>query len=130
MERINYGYVLEKRFPDSKWTRIHGTKGYQYDAYVWDDSNSIPLPSKTVLDNYWKTDRRETDIWIRFITQRDQKLKESDVYVLTDFPHANDASKQSWIDYRAALRTLPDNIVEPVCDENNQVKITWPAKPI
>lgn len=130
MERINYGYVLEKRFPDSKWTRTPGTKGHQYDAYVWDESNTIAMPSKTVLDNYWKIDRRETDIWIRFIAQRNQKLKESDVYVLSDFPHENQAAKQAWLDYRTALRNLPDTIVEVVCDENNEVQVPWPTKPI
>ena len=129
MERINYGYVLEKRFPECEWTRTPGTKAYQYDAYVWGESNSISMPSKTVLDNYWKTDRRETDIWIRFITARDQKLKESDVYVLSDFPHANETSRQAWIDYRSALRDLPDTIVEPICNEQNQLEVTWPVKP-
>lgn len=130
MERINYEYVLQKRFPEYEWTRTPSTKAHQYDAYVWSESNSIPMPSKTVLDTYWKTDRRETDIWIRFITARDQKLKQSDVYVLSDFPHVNEGERQAWLDYRSALRDLPDTIVEPICNEQNQLEVTWPAKPI
>jgi len=36
---------------------------------------------------------------------RNQLMKDSDVVMLTDYPHTN---KEAWITYRQKLRTLPE----------------------
>ena len=54
--------------------------------------------------------------------RRDEKLNESDSYVTPDYPHASDEVRQAWLDYRQALRDLPNNTEDP---ENP----TWPTPP-
>ena len=61
--------------------------------------------------------------------ERKNKLKESDIYGLSDFPFANDTIKQAWITYRQALRDLPSTAT-PQLDENRQLTgVTWPTPP-
>ena len=57
---------------------------------------------------------------------RDQKLKESDYRMLSDYTGSN---KDNWINYRQALRDLPANST-PSLDENGQLTgVTWPTPP-
>ena len=41
--------------------------------------------------------------------KRDALLAETDKYVAMDFPHHSPEDKQAWLDYRQALRDLPNN---------------------
>lgn len=41
---------------------------------------------------------------------RNAILDATDVYMVPDYPHADDAAKQAWVDYRAALRGALDGI--------------------
>ncbi len=57
--------------------------------------------------------------WITVRVIRDLLLKESDWTTSSDAPVAN---KEAWIEYRQALRDLPQDFSDP-----NEV--TWPQKP-
>tara|TARA_B110000483_G_scaffold209913_1_gene256626 strand:+ start:124 stop:477 length:354 start_codon:yes stop_codon:yes gene_type:complete len=55
-------------------------------------------------------------------TKRNTLLDQSDKYVTVDFPHATPEKKQTWFDYRQALRDLPTATEDPA----NPV---WPTIP-
>lgn len=81
------------------------------------------------IENEEKPDREEFETvynnkraFLILRKRRDEKIKESDSYVVPDYPHASDEIRQAWIDYRQALRDLPNNTEDP---ENP----TWPTPP-
>ena len=49
MEKINYQLILETYYPDFMWTRVEGSKGYEYNGYIWSESNSISKPTQEEL---------------------------------------------------------------------------------
>ena len=55
-------------------------------------------------------------------TKRNTILEQTDRYAITDYPHANLAKQQEWLDYRQALRDLPSTTEDPA----NPV---WPVPP-
>ena len=59
-------------------------------------------------------------------TIRNLMLKSSDWMATVDYPNPD---KQAWLDYRQALRDLPET-ADPQLDENGQLtNITWPLSP-
>ena len=128
MKRISYNLILDTYYPNALWKVADGGKGYQYDSYIWDASNSIPKPSQAILDSKWEELKRTTHLWTVFLDQRSQRLKDSDYLAMPDYPHTNEQTRQAWIDYRQALRDLPDT-AEPYYDSNGEVAIAWPTKP-
>jgi hypothetical protein len=130
MEKINYGFVLENHYSDYKWSVQEGKKAYDFSAYVWDADNEISMPSQSLLDQLWHTDKRSTWIWQHITEQRNQLLKESDVYALPDFPHASSQVKQEWLDYRQALRDLTKTAVPTYTEQQTIEGVEWPQKPV
>jgi hypothetical protein len=65
------------------------------------------------------------DVQLR--NQRDTLLRQTDIpWGLADYQHPN---KQAWLDYRQALRDLPET-AEPQLDENGQLtNVIWPTPP-
>ena len=55
-------------------------------------------------------------------TKRNKLLEQTDRYALPDWPHETLAKQTEWIEYRQALRDLPDNTEDPA----NPV---WPTVP-
>ena len=55
-------------------------------------------------------------------TKRNTLLAKTDRYALPDWPHETLAKQTEWIEYRQALRDLPDNTEDPA----NPV---WPTVP-
>ena len=62
---------------------------------------------------------------------RDSKLRNTDQYVLPDFPLESDEIKQAWLTYRQALRDLPANSpnVSLDSDTNELTGVEWPVPP-
>lgn len=59
---------------------------------------------------------------------RNQKLKDTDHYMIADWPITED-KRNEWKAYRQALRDLP-NTANPEIDENgNLINVTWPQRP-
>jgi len=65
------------------------------------------------------------DVQLR--NQRDTLLRQTDTpWGLADYQHPN---KQAWLDYRQALRDLPET-ADPQLDENGQLtNVIWPLSP-
>ena len=53
---------------------------------------------------------------------RNLELRQTDQYALPDWPHADDAARQAWLDYRQALREAFDGL--SIDNGNEQVDIT------
>ncbi|MEG6550208.1 phage tail assembly chaperone, partial [Desulfocurvibacter africanus] len=53
----------------------------------------------------------------------------SDCYALPDYPHANEAARQAWLDYRQALRNVPELDGFP-WDGANDPAVPWPVEPV
>ena len=70
-------------------------------------------------------DYTPADVQLR--NQRDILLQQTDTpWGLADYQHPN---KQAWLDYRQALRDLPET-AEPQLDENGQLtNVIWPTPP-
>jgi hypothetical protein len=87
------------------------------------------VPEETIQDKYADFTLAHNLVILR--TERDKRLFDSDVYSLPDFPHPTDAVRQSWLDYRVALRDITITNQFPITDEDDKlVNITWPSKPI
>lgn len=54
--------------------------------------------------------------------ERNKRIAQTDYLFTSDYPHATEEVKQVWLDYRQALRDLPDNTTDP----SNPV---WPVAP-
>jgi hypothetical protein len=61
--------------------------------------------------------------------ERYEKLKNCDVYGLNDFPFSTEEIKQSWLDYRQALRNLPSNSSPQLDDNGELINVNWPIPP-
>jgi len=61
-----------------------------------------------------------------FRHKRNQLLQQTDWRATVDYPNPD---KQSWLDYRQALRDLPETS-DPQLDENgNLTNVNWPEEP-
>ncbi|MEG6550184.1 tail fiber assembly protein [Desulfocurvibacter africanus] len=58
--------------------------------------------------------------------ERDRCLTASDRFVLPDYPHADTALLQAWLDYRQALRDLPEQAGFPWDGPDTA---PWPEQP-
>ena len=58
--------------------------------------------------------------------ERNLLIQQTDWRATVDYPNPD---KQAWLDYRQALRDLPET-ADPQLDENGQlINITWPLSP-
>ena len=58
--------------------------------------------------------------------ERNRRLAETDWRATVDYPGSD---KQSWLDYRQALRDLPATAEPTLDDDGNLTNITWPEIP-
>ena len=90
------------------------------------------MPDLTIIQN--KCNEIRPSVYSKYALkylreERIKKLKESDIYGLSDFPFANDTIKQAWVTYRQELRDLPSTST-PSLDENGDlINVTWPTPP-
>jgi hypothetical protein len=97
---MDYAAILVDLFPDSVWT----LNGDEYSGLVWDESNTLPKPSKETLDDAWPAVayKREYE-WVR--------LARHAAYAGPDGPDAiflqyqrGTATEQEWLDAVQAVK--------------------------
>ncbi|BBD09602.1 tail fiber assembly protein [Desulfovibrio ferrophilus] len=82
------------------------------DYEVWDE-----------VSRNWTLD---VDAWALAVrSERNFRLGACDATTLPDYPHADDAARQAWLDYRQALRDLPMQQGFPWMPE----EVNWPHNP-
>jgi len=93
-----------------------------------DHTASKLVPEETIQDKYADFTLAHNLVILR--SERYKRLVASDVYSLPDFPHADEAARQAWLDYRQDLRNITTVYPTPVTDDDdNLIGIDWPAKP-
>jgi hypothetical protein len=86
------------------------------------------VPEETIQDKYADFTLAHNLVILR--SERYKRLVASDVYSLPDFPHADEAARQAWLDYRQDLRNITTIYPTPVTDDDdNLIGIDWPVKP-
>lgn len=97
-----------------------------YNTIVWIDNN-ITI-SEEVVNN--KILELTAGLPMKILRKkRNKKLFDTDYRIVSDFPHPSEEIKQSWLDYRQALRNLPST-ASPQLDENGELtNVTWPTIP-
>ena len=96
--------------------------------YLKDRTASRLVPEETIQDKYADFTLAHNLVILR--SERYTRLVASDVYSLPDFPHADEATRQAWLDYRVALRDITKTYPNPVTDDDdNLIGIDWPTKP-
>jgi hypothetical protein len=61
--------------------------------------------------------------------KRNVLLRESDFRVIPGYPHLTPESRTLWLEYRQALRDLPQNSNPQLDRTGNLVGVTWPIPP-
>ena len=122
MQKIDYLTKALKEL-NAGWLSI---ESYDYNKIEWEENTTIPTLEEV---NNKIEELKLAEPMNKLREERKNKLKESDIYGLSDFPFANDTIKQAWITYRQALRDLPSTAT-PQLDENRQLTgVTWPTPP-
>jgi hypothetical protein len=88
-------------------------------VYRMYSKNPIPLEEITAA---YATYMSKTKPAMALRNKRNILLKDTDVYTLPDWPHPTEEARQSWLDYRQALRDLPANT-------EDLSSPTWPQEP-
>ena len=88
-------------------------------------NNSINLTDESLIEA--KIAELEAAEPLRLLRQkRNQLLAVTDWRATVDYPNPD---KQAWLDYRQALRDLPET-ADPQLDENGQLtNVIWPTPP-
>lgn len=103
---MNYLEVIVKYYPG-----VGFGIGDSYESLNW-TSETVPKPTKEHLEILWDEMKDEYELNL-FRVERDALLKESDVYVLPDFPHKTPEIKEAWLKYRQALRDATKDQILP-----------------
>ena len=109
--------VLVRLRPGAKW-RVKDI--HDYESIEWNDTSQTK-PSIEECENMFVQLKSER-IMDNIRTHRNTLLEKTDKYIVADFPHPTEETKQAWLDYRQALRDLPANTTDP----ENPV---WPQAP-
>jgi len=98
-------------------------KGVEYIGLEWYDDR--PKPTEEQIQA--KIAELQAAEPLRLLRiQRNQLLQQTDWRATVDYPNPD---KQAWLDYRQALRDLPET-ADPQLDENGQLtNIVWPEEP-
>ncbi|MDB4346013.1 phage tail assembly chaperone [bacterium] len=110
--------ILSEYYKGQEWT----LNGDSYEGLIWyDERNTLPKPTLKELTEKWNEYIAAQPLK-ELRKERDTLLAQTDRYALPDWPHETLAKQTEWVDYRQALRDLP-NVTE---DPANPV---WPVRP-
>ena len=104
---MDYLIVLQKYYENCSYCI-----GDEYDSLLWCDHNEAPKPTKEELNAKWEEMKDEYELNL-FRIERNALLKETDLYVISDYPHKTPEIKEAWIVYRQALRDSTNDKVLP-----------------
>ena len=126
--QTDYSKVLLLTHPGAEWSL---QDGLDLNSLNWDAVNSTPKP--TLSELLAQLDIvKPLEALRQMREKRNALLAESDAHALPDYPHANQATKQAWLDYRQALRDMTLYNTPTLSDitlELDDLSVTWPSKP-
>ena len=122
---MNYKNLLWKaitsEYPNCKFV-LNMNDANILDTINWSKENTVPFDKNRIETKIAELQAAEPMRLLK--EERNRRIAEADWRFLSD-----QTPSQAWIDYRQALRDLPENST-PELDENGQLtNITWPEKP-
>ena len=103
------------------------TDDNNYNNIVWTDTTQTKPTEEEIIS---KINELNTILgWEILRIERNKLLKNTDKYMISDFPHSSESKKNEWITYRQLLRDLPLNANPSVDEESELINITWPQQP-
>ena len=103
---MDYRTILSVKYPHKSYYCKD-----TYESIEW-FNNDIPKPTEEELNAKWEEMKDEYELNL-FRIERDALLKESDLYVISDYPHKTPEIKEAWIAYRQALRDSTKDKILP-----------------
>ena len=98
-----------------------------YNNIVWKDTTQTKPTEEEIIS---KINELNTILgWEILRIERNKLLKETDKYMVLDYPNLSESKKNEWITYRQLLRDLPLNANPSVNEESELINITWPQQP-
>ena len=104
--------TLQKLCPNCSYC----INGNSYEGIIWQDE-TIEKPTLQEIENAWDAIKNDV-IWEATREQRNKLLQECDYTQLNDYQ----GDKQAWLNYRQALRNVPQTF-------GNPESVIWPSKP-
>ena len=104
---MNYFEVIKNFYPDCGFG-----VGDEYDSLLSFDHNEEQKPTEEELNAKWEEMKDEYELNL-FRIERNALLKETDLYVISDYPHKTPEIKEAWITYRQALRDSTKDKILP-----------------
>ena len=103
------------------------TDDNNYNNIVWTDTTQTKPTEEEIIS---KINELNTILgWEILRIERNKLLKETDKYMVSDFPHSSESKKNEWITYRQLLRNLPSTQTPELDNFGDLINITWPTKP-
>ena len=103
------------------------TDDNNYNNIVWIDTIQTKPTEEEIIS---KINELNTILgWEILRIERNKLLKETDKYMVLDYPNLSESKKNEWITYRQLLRDLPLNANPSVNEESELINITWPQQP-
>tara|TARA_Y100001949_G_C15666433_1_gene191989 strand:- start:65 stop:439 length:375 start_codon:yes stop_codon:yes gene_type:complete len=103
------------------------TDDNNYNNIVWTDTTQTKPTEEEIIS---KINELNTILgWEILRIERNKLLKETDKYMVLDYPNLSESKKNEWITYRQLLRDLPLNANPSVDEESELINITWPQQP-
>jgi hypothetical protein len=103
---MNYTEVILKYYPNMKFGADE-----TYESIEWYETE-YEKPTEEELNAKWEEMKDEYELNL-FRIERNALLKESDLYVISDYPHNTPEIKEAWITYRQALRDSTKDKILP-----------------
>ena len=93
---------------------------------IFKADNTVEIVSYENSDYFEMIGRNTENLMQQIRMQRNQLLAQSDWRATVDYPGSD---KQSWLDYRQALRDLPETVEPKLDSQGNLTNVTWPEAP-
>jgi hypothetical protein len=110
----NYGWLPYVRVSDNKEIVIGSSKEIINDRVVETFFTRDKTPQEIEQLTLQQNHQHAQNKWESIRSQRDELLKQSDIYVLVDrWNSMNEEKQQEWVVYRQQLRDLPQTYTDP-----------------
>ena len=103
------------------------TDDNNYNNIEWTDTTQTKPTEEEIIS---KINELNTILgWEILRIERNKLLKETDKYMVLDYPNLSESKKNEWITYRQLLRNLPSTQTPELNDLGDLINITWPVEP-
>ena len=119
----SYENIISIIRPGSEFT----ITGNSYSKIVWKDTTQTKPTEEEIIS---KINELNTTLgWEILRIERNNLLKETDKYMVIDYPNLSESKLNEWKTYRQLLRDLPLNTKPSVNEDCELINVSWPTQP-